>query len=175
MATSFPNSLDSLTNPESTDSLTGHAQQHSNLNDAVEALQTKVGANNSLVTTSLDYRISQLESGGQVGTELGLAGNNDATITGIENKTTIDSFSKSLYSTVRYVLQFTKNSEIVSDGFDIVNDQTDLSVTHYEISSNTANKLVDITLEDISGIINLCITPVSGSVSVRYYRTALKA
>jgi len=175
VTTSFPSSLDNLVNPESTDSLTGHAQQHSNLNDAVEALQTKVGANNSLVTTSLDYRLSQLESGGQVGTELGLAGNNDLTISGIENKTAIDSFSKAVYSTVRYTLQIKKDSLFVSDQLDIVNDGTDLHVNRYEISSNTNTSLYTVQLEENSGTISLSVTPTSGSITARYYRTALKS
>ena len=175
MTTSFPSSLDNLVNPESTDSLTGHAQQHSNLNDAVEALQTKVGANNSLVTTSLDYRLAQLESGGQLGTELGLAGNNDLTISGIENKTTIDSFSKAVYSTVRYTLQIKRDSLFVSDQLDIVNDGTDLHVNRYEISSNTNTSLYTVQLEENSGTISLSVTPTSGSITARYYRTALKS
>jgi hypothetical protein len=64
MATNFPTSLDSLTNPLSTDPLNNpsHADQHANVNDAVEALETKVGANSSAVTTSHDYKINQLET-----------------------------------------------------------------------------------------------------------------
>lgn len=64
MATSFPSSLDSFTNPLSSDTLSSpsHAGQHTDLNDAVAALQSKVGADFSAVTTSLDYKIAQLEA-----------------------------------------------------------------------------------------------------------------
>ena len=64
MATNFPTSLDSLTNPQGTDSVAAvpHAAQHANANDAIEALEAKVGANNSAVTTSLDYRVRTLEN-----------------------------------------------------------------------------------------------------------------
>jgi hypothetical protein len=64
MATNFPTSIDSLTNPASTDSLDtpSHSTQHINSNDAIEAIQAKVGADNSAVTTSHDYKISQLET-----------------------------------------------------------------------------------------------------------------
>ena len=64
MATNFPTSLDSLTNPQGTDSVqaVSHAAQHANANDAIEALEAKVGANNSAVTTSLDYRVRTLEN-----------------------------------------------------------------------------------------------------------------
>lgn len=63
MATNYPTGLDNLTNPASTDELDtpSHSQQHANANDAIEALEAKVGVNNSAVTTSLDYRVKQLE------------------------------------------------------------------------------------------------------------------
>ena len=61
MATNFPTSLDALTNPTSSDSLSSpsHSAQHANVNDAVEALQAKVGVDGSAVTTSLDYKVAQ--------------------------------------------------------------------------------------------------------------------
>jgi len=64
MATNFPTSLDSLTNPATTDQLNSpsHAAQHANANDAIEQLQAKVGVNSSAVTTSHDYKIAQLEA-----------------------------------------------------------------------------------------------------------------
>lgn len=59
MATNFPTSLDTLTNPLAGDPTTNpsHALQHANANDAIEALEAKVGINGSAVTTSLDYRM----------------------------------------------------------------------------------------------------------------------
>jgi hypothetical protein len=64
MATNFPTSLDSLTNPSGTDSMSSpsHAGQHADANDAIEALQAKVGADSSAVTTSHDYKIDALET-----------------------------------------------------------------------------------------------------------------
>jgi len=68
MASNFPSSLDSFTNPSSSDAMDSvsvpHASQHSDLNDAVEALQAKVGADSSAVTTSHDYKIAALEGQG---------------------------------------------------------------------------------------------------------------
>lgn len=59
----FPTSLDNFTNPVAGDALNSvtvpHATQHANLNDAVEALEEKVGADNSAVTSSIDYQIRQ--------------------------------------------------------------------------------------------------------------------
>ena len=64
MASNFPTSLDNFTNPTSTDTLDSppHDVQHSDANDAIEALQAKVGADSSAVTTSHDYKIGALET-----------------------------------------------------------------------------------------------------------------
>ena len=185
MATNFPNSLDTLTNPNSTDSLSNpsHSEQHINLNDAVEAIETKIGANGSNDSSSIQYKISAIQttltdienSTSAAELLLGLEGNNDLTITGIENKTTVDSFAKSLYATVRYTLQIKKNDMLVSEQIDIVNDGTNLSVNRYEISSNTNTALYTLQLEENAGIISLKVTPISGSITARYYRTALKS
>lgn len=45
MSTNYPTSLDSYTNPLSTDKLNSpsHADQHGNVNDAVEAIETRLG------------------------------------------------------------------------------------------------------------------------------------
>jgi len=63
MATSFPTSKDDFVNPQSTDSVqtVSHAAQHANANDAIEALENKVGVNNSTDPNSLDYKVKQLE------------------------------------------------------------------------------------------------------------------
>jgi microcystin-dependent protein len=59
VATNFPFSLDSFTNPTTSDTLASvpHASQHADVNDAVEALEAKVGADGSAVTSSLDYLV----------------------------------------------------------------------------------------------------------------------
>lgn len=64
MATNFPASLDSLTNPQGTDSVqaVSHAAQHANANDAIEALEARVGVTGSAVATSLTNRLAVLES-----------------------------------------------------------------------------------------------------------------
>jgi hypothetical protein len=56
----YPTSLDSLANPSAGNALNSpsHATQHANANDAIEALETKVGADGSAVTTSHDYKLS---------------------------------------------------------------------------------------------------------------------
>ena len=181
MATNFPASLDDLSNPQGTDSMAGHAALHGNVNDALEAIQEKVGVDGSNNPNSLDYKISavqsQLDSLDAENTLelLGLDGNNDLTITGIENKTTIDSWSASLYRTIKYSLQITKGSEYVSSDYLLLNDGTDINVSESNIISNTSNSLANVTFESNAGIISLCVTPVTSSVTARYIRTAIKA
>ena len=66
MSSGFPSSLDNFTNPTASDTLDSatvpHATQHADLNDAVEALEAKVGVDGSAVTSSLDYKVSTLET-----------------------------------------------------------------------------------------------------------------
>lgn len=184
LSTNFPNSLDSLVNPNSTDSLSNpsHSQQHANLNDAIEAMQAKIGVDGSEDTDSIDYKIYSLEqqvsdignNTDTVTTLLGLEGNNDLVISGIENKTTIDSFSKTVYRTVRYVVQISRGDQFVVNSYDFVHDSIDFHVNELEVTSNTENILATVSFEENSGIINLCVEPVTTAVMVRYYRTALK-
>lgn len=77
MPTTFPTALDSFTNPTAADNLNSatvpHADQHANVNDAIEALEAKVGVDGSGVTVSFDYRIAQLESSSHAAVTIGTA------------------------------------------------------------------------------------------------------
>lgn len=55
----FPSALDSFTNPTTTDTLASvpHHLQHANANDAIRALELKVGIDNSADTSSLDFKV----------------------------------------------------------------------------------------------------------------------
>lgn len=64
MATNYPTSIDSFTDPTSTQTLNNpsHSGQHTNANDAIAALEAKVGINSSAVTTTLDYLLKNTAS-----------------------------------------------------------------------------------------------------------------
>lgn len=68
MASTYPTTLDNFANPVGTDKVNNansalvHSTQHSQINDAVEALEAKVGADGSAVTTSHDYKLSEVTS-----------------------------------------------------------------------------------------------------------------
>ena len=185
MATSYPNAIDQLINPSGSDALSApsHSEQHSNANDAIEELQTKVGTDGSTDTNSLTYKINDIvtilgdldNSTDTVIELLGLEGNNDLSVYGIENPTNVDSFAKATWRTVNYNLQVTKGADVYTSEILASHDGTNIMVSESNIISNTNTSLFTYTFEENSGIISLRITPVSGSISVRFSRTALKA
>ena len=183
MVANYPSALDNLSNPEANSSLEGHSTLHGLVNDAIEALESKVGVDGSTNTDSLDYKVSQLrtdlnsldaENSSEI---LGLEGNNDVTIYGIENKTTIDSFSKTVYKTAEYKIQIDRASGNLTHSSTILllNDGANIYISESNIISNTDQTLASVTFEENNGIISLCVTPSIGSIKVRYIRTALKA
>lgn len=66
MASNFPSSLDNSTTlpaeGSSTPLATNHVTAHQNIQDALEAIEAKVGADSSAVTTSHDYKLSEVTS-----------------------------------------------------------------------------------------------------------------
>lgn len=82
MATNYPNSLDVLINPTSSDTLNSttvpHAQQHANLNDAMEAVQTVLGINPAGSHLTIKDRIIATES--SISSQSVLNGLTDVTI-----------------------------------------------------------------------------------------------
>ena len=78
MATNYPNSLDVLINPTVNDTLNSttvpHHQQHANLNDAMEAVQTVLGFNPAGSHLTVKDRIAASEA---------LNGLSDVTITSV--------------------------------------------------------------------------------------------
>ena len=180
MASNFPNNIDSITNPNATDPLSNpsHSEQHIIANTAIEALEAKVGIDGSTDVNSLDYKISQLEAAGGTTTVevLGLQGNNDLEVYGIENSTIIDTIDTSVWASAEYEFKFSKNSDIYTSTVKVIFDGVHAYVTESNIVTNyTGNyDLANLDFNYNGSIINLSITPVSGSVSVRFYRTALK-
>ena len=57
MASTYPTTLDSFTNPIAANPLTApsHAQQHADINDAMEAVQTKLAIGNTVIGTYISY------------------------------------------------------------------------------------------------------------------------
>ena len=70
MGTNYPGAVDSLTNPAAGDALNSpsHAAQHANANDAIEAVQTELGANPSGSEATVVARLDKIEDGTRLGT-----------------------------------------------------------------------------------------------------------
>ena len=64
MATNFPTNIDTFTEQTSSDLIT--SAKWNNLQDSIEALEVKVGADNSTVTTSHDYKLAKLATIGKI-------------------------------------------------------------------------------------------------------------
>ena len=183
MASSFPQNLDSITNPNPNDPLSSpsHSEQHINANDAIEALQAKVGVDGSENVNSLDYKVSGIESqlagleGNNAVNVLGLDGNNDLTVYGIENPTTLDSLDSNVWRSATYDMQITKGNEIYSSVIKVlfgssINITESNIITTNDSFANPAN----LDFQVNGSIISLVITPIAGSVSTRFIRTAIK-
>jgi hypothetical protein len=182
MATSFPTSKDNLSNPAATDELTGHAAQHANANDAIEAIENVLGVTNSADSSTITYKVNNLSTAvanitnntDTISTLLGLEGNNDLEVTGIENPTQIDHFAVDTWRSVQYSLQITKNAYFYRSNLTAVSDGVDVHVVESDIVSNTNTSLFTYTFEQNSGIISFKVAPVSGSITARFTRTAIK-
>jgi hypothetical protein len=87
MATQYPNSLDNFINPTASDTLNSatvpHADQHANLNDAVEAMQTVLGINPAGSHLTVKDRIISTEA--QISNQSVLNGLTDVTIAQVDS------------------------------------------------------------------------------------------
>lgn len=180
MASSFPQNLDSITNPNPNDPLSNpsHSEQHIFANTAIEALEAKVGIDGSSDVNSLDYKVAQLEAAGGTTTVevLGLHGNNNLEVYGIENPTTIDTIDTSVWQSAQYKIQVTKGSDVYSSDVNVLFTANGANVSEANIITNRDDLFNPANFDFVynGSIISLIVTPVSSSVSVRFYRTALK-
>jgi hypothetical protein len=119
-------------------------------------------------------------------TDMGLVTNNevtdtlDHTVFGIENPTTIDSFSASDWRMVKYVVSISNTTSGVNKTYSteltVLIDNNNVNVSEYGMIDNNG----DIGTVDVSksgGIVSIRVIPHSAltPVTARYYRTGLKA
>ena len=139
MSTNFPTSLDTLTNPTSTDSVAtvDHAAQHANANDAIEALQAKVGADSSVVTSSHDYKLSEV-----TGSDKAVGKTATQTLT-----------NKTLTSPTISNPTFSGTTQFIDADFSIKDNSDGTKVAKFEVSGITTATTRTKTLQDVSGTI----------------------
>jgi hypothetical protein len=108
---------------------------------------------------------------------LGGDGNNSLTINGIESATVFDTIDTSVFRTIKYLIQISHPSTSVykSTELNIIFDGTNQNISEFGTVSNTTNAIGNITASLNSGIISMTVTPVLSPITIRYYRTGLKA
>jgi hypothetical protein len=113
-------------------------------------------------------------------TDLGTYGNNEYSITGIENATVIDNFSATEWRLVKYMISIAKTSagdnKYYATQLDILVDGADVNVNEYGTIDNDGN-IGTISVSKAGATVNITVTPVIGvtPVTVRFARIGLKA
>jgi hypothetical protein len=113
-------------------------------------------------------------------TDLGTSGNNENTITGIENATVVDNFTAADWRMVKYIISIAKTSagdnKFYATELTILIDGSDVNVSEYGTIDNDGN-IGTISVSKVGGTVNLTVTPQVGitPITVRYARIGLKA
>ena len=127
--------------------------------------------------TEADY-VDLIDTAAAQATDLGSAGNNEVTITGIENSTIFDNFIASEWRSVKYVITLKKSTgdKFFTTELTIVPDGTNDNVSEYGTVDNDGN-IGTISVSRAGGTVNLTVVPVVGQtpITLRYMRTGLKA
>ena len=114
------------------------------------------------------------------GTDLGSAGNNENTISGIENLTVIDNFDATVWRMVKYLVSISKTSagdnKFYATEITVLVDGTDVSVSEFGTIDNDGN-IGTINVSRTGNTVALTVTPDSAikPVTVRFARMGLKA
>jgi hypothetical protein len=129
--------------------------------------------------TQQDYE-KLIDTTASQATNLGSAGNNDNTISGIENVTVIDSFDATQWRMVQYLVSISKTSsgdnKFYATQMTILVDGTDVSVSEYGTIDNDGN-IGTISVSRAGNTVSLTVTPDPAikPVTVRFARMGLKA
>jgi len=129
--------------------------------------------------TQEDYEDLIDTAAGQA-TDLGSAGNNENTITGIENATVIDNFDATAWRMVKYLVSIAKTSggdnKYYATELTILVDGTNVNVSEYGTIDNDGN-IGTVSVSKVGSTVNLTVTPAVGitPITVRYARIGLKA
>ena len=113
-------------------------------------------------------------------TDLGTSGNNESTISGVENPTVIDSFDATVWRMVKYIVSISKTTEgdnkFYATELTILVDGTNVSVSEYGTIDNDGN-MGTIDVSRTGDTVAITVTPdaVIKPVTVRYARMGLKA
>lgn len=129
--------------------------------------------------TQEDY-VDLIDTLSATSSDIGTAGNNENTITGIENPTVIDNFDATVWRMVKYIVSIAKTSagdnKFYATELTILVDGTDVSVSEYGTIDNDGN-IGTINVSRTGNTVALTVTPdiAIKPVTVRFARIGLKA
>jgi hypothetical protein len=119
-----------------------------------------------------------IDSASARSTDLGSDGNNEVTITGIENSTVFDNFSASEFRSVKYTISLKKSTgnKYYTTELTILPDTTDVNVSEYGTVDNDGN-IGTISVSRAGATVSLTVVPVDGQtpINLRFMRMGLKA
>ena len=126
-----------------------------------------------------DYE-NLIDSTAAQATDLGTSGNNEKTISDIQNATVIDNFDATVWRMVKYLVSIKKTSagdnKFYATELTILVDGTNVSVSEYGTIDNDGN-IGTISVSRVANTVNVSVTPAVGitPVTVRFARMGLKA
>jgi hypothetical protein len=129
--------------------------------------------------TQEDY-VDLIDSTSARSTDLGSAGNNENTISGIENATVIDNFDATEWRMVKYIVSIAKTTQgdnyFYATELTLLVDGADVSVSEYGTIDNDGN-IGTISVSRVGNTVSLTATPNPAikPVTVRFARMGLKA
>jgi hypothetical protein len=127
--------------------------------------------------TQEDY-VDLIDTASAQATDLGSAGNNEVTITGIENTTIFDNFYTTEWRSVKYVVSLSKTNgdRFSTTELTVVPDGTNVNVSEYGTVDTNGN-IGTVSVSMAGTTVSLSIVPVGGQtpITLRYMRTGLKA
>jgi len=129
--------------------------------------------------TQQDYE-DLIDSASARSTDLGSMGNNENTITGIENATVIDNFDATEWRMVKYLVSIAKvtagDNKFYATELTILVDGTNVNVSEYGTIDNDGN-IGTVSVSRVGNTVSLTVTPdpTIKPVTVRYARIGLKA
>jgi hypothetical protein len=113
-------------------------------------------------------------------TDLGSSGNNENTISDIQNATVIDNFDATVWRMVKYLVSIKKTSngdnKFYATEMTILVDGDGVSVSEYGTIDNDGN-IGTISVSRVANTVNISVTPAVGitPITVRFARMGLKA
>jgi hypothetical protein len=126
-----------------------------------------------------DY-VDLIDTSSAQSTDLGTFGNNENTISEIENPTVIDSFDATVWRMVKYIISISKttngDNKFYATELTILVDGTNVNVSEYGTIDTNGN-MGTISVSKAGSTVAITLTPdsVVKPVTLRYARIGLKA